>query len=101
MLVGLYADGIRFPGPARRPRLPDDRFWTWSRRLGYEALAHPVATHVLRHTAIATLNDRTRDLRAAQAFAGHASPETTVLYTRVTRDRLVEAVSAISYEEAP
>jgi len=46
------------------------------------------------HTAIATLNDTTRDLRA---FARR--PETTVLYTRVPRRRLEEAVSAIDYGE--
>jgi len=73
--------------------------WTWSRRLGLEALGVPVSTHILRHTAIATLNDRTRDLRAAQHFAGHASPETTVIYTRVSRDRLIEAVSMIGWED--
>lgn len=74
--------------------------WTWSRRLGREALGVPVSPHVLRHTAIATLNDRTRDLRAAQHFAGHVSPETTVIYTRVSRDRLAEAVSMIGWEGA-
>ena len=71
--------------------------WTWSRRLGELALAGPVPTHVLRHTAIATLNDVTRDLRAAQLFAGHASSETTEIYTRVSTDRLVAAVAAIDY----
>ncbi|MDA8290461.1 MAG: site-specific integrase, partial [Actinomycetota bacterium] len=59
--------------------------WTWTRRLSRVALGADVAPHVLRHTAIATLNDATRDLRAAQEFARHASPETTVLYTRVGR----------------
>jgi integrase len=71
--------------------------WTWSRQVGQRALGVPVPTHVLRHTAIATLNDCTRDLRTAQEFARHASPETTVLYTRVSRDRLVAAVAAIDY----
>lgn len=74
--------------------------WTWCRRIARAALGVDVPTHVLRHTAIATLNDCTRDLRAAQAFARHASPETTVIYTRVARDRLVAAVAAIDYGEA-
>jgi site-specific recombinase XerD len=43
------------------------------------------------------LNDGTRDLRTAQEFARHASPETTVIYTRVPRERLVAAVAAIDY----
>lgn len=71
--------------------------WGWCRALSLEALEIPIATHVLRHTAIATLNDKTRDLRAAQSFARHASPETTVIYTRVSRDRLINAVAAIDY----
>jgi integrase/recombinase XerC len=73
--------------------------WTWTRRLGRIAIDVAVPPHVLRHTAIATMNDITRDLRAAQHFAGHASPETTVIYTRVSRQRLVDAVSAITYDE--
>ena len=72
--------------------------WLWCReRVSRQALGFEVATHVLRHTAIATLNDATHDLRAAQEFARHLSPETTVLYTRVSRRRLVEAVAAIDY----
>lgn len=71
--------------------------WTWTRRLSRVALGIDVAPHVLRHTAIATLNDLTQDLRAAQEFARHASPETTVLYTRVDRARLVAAVATLNY----
>jgi integrase len=85
-----------FPG-RRGGHVTPTTVWTWSRRLGRVALGAPVATHVLRHTAIATLNDCTRDLRTAQEFARHASPETTVIYTRVRRDRLVAAVAAIDY----
>lgn len=61
------------------------------------AIGEVVAPHRLRHTAIATLNDRTGDLRTAQAFARHASPETTVIYTRFPRRRLVAAVEALDY----
>lgn len=71
--------------------------WIWSRKLSFEALDKLVPPHVLRHTAITTLNDKTGDLRAAQEFAGHLSPETTVIYTRVTRDRLIAAVAQINY----
>ena len=71
--------------------------WLWCRQLSGRALGFEISPHVLRHTAIATLNDTTRDLRAAQVFARHLSPETTVLYTRVSRRRLVEAVEAIDY----
>ena len=51
----------------------------------------------LRHTAIATANDRTGDLRAAQEFARHARPETTAIYTRATAKRLWEALLALDY----
>lgn len=90
-----------FPGRGPREHVNPTTVWTWSRRLSERALGLEVATHRLRHTAIATLNDRTGDLRTAQAFARHVSPETTTLYTRVSRSRLEAAVAAIIYEEAP
>lgn len=105
-LIGrLEAERRRARGPFVFPGDVDGHVnpttvWTWSRRLGLQALGYAVSTHVLRHTAIATLNDRTGDLRAAQSFAGHRSPETTVLYTRVSRDRLVSAVASIDWEES-
>ena len=58
-----------------------------------------VPTHVLRHTALATALDNCHDLRAVQELAGHARPETTAGYTRVTARRLTEAVGAIHYGE--
>ncbi len=86
-----------FPGQRGHDHVCAATVWLWSRRVSRQALGFEVATHVLRHTAIATLNDATHDLRAAQEFARHLSPETTVLYTRVSRRRLVEAVAAIDY----
>jgi integrase len=72
--------------------------WGWVRRLSRRALGVDVAPHELRHTAIATLHDLSGDLRVAQAFAGHARIETTVLYTRLPARRLEAAVAALSYE---
>jgi len=60
----------------------------------------PVRPHELRHTALATALDRTKDLRAVMTFAGHARPETTAGYTRTTRKRLEAVVAAIDYEAA-
>lgn len=88
-----------FPGSRGRAHVTPATVWGWVRRLSIEALGTEVAPHRLRHTAIATLNDRTGDLRTAQAFARHQSPETTVVYTRVSRRRLESAVSSLSYEE--
>lgn len=73
--------------------------WTWVREVSAGAGLPAVPTHVLRHTALATALDNCRDLRAVQDLAGHAWPETTAGYTRVTKRRLVDAVGAIQYGE--
>jgi integrase len=73
--------------------------WLWVREVAEEAGLEAVPTHVLRHTALATALDNCRDLRAVQELAGHARPETTAGYTRVTRSRLLDAVEAIAYGE--
>jgi integrase len=73
--------------------------WLWVREVADDAGLGAVPTHVLRHTALATALDNCRDLRAVQMLAGHARPETTAGYTRVTRRRLVDAVTAIHYGE--
>lgn len=72
--------------------------WVWTREVARAAGIGDVATHVLRHTALATANDATGNLRAVQALAGHARPETTSIYTRASAKALVEAVMSISYE---
>ncbi len=86
-----------FPGQGGRGHVCPTTVWLWSRRVSRRALGFEIPPHVLRHTAIATLNDATHDLRAAQEFARHLSPETTVLYTRVSRQRLEDAVRKIDY----
>jgi integrase len=72
--------------------------WDWCRRLAAEAgVSQAVWTHRLRHTALATQNDATGDLRTVQAFAGHSRPEVTSGYTRATSRRLLAAVAALDY----
>lgn len=73
--------------------------WLWVREVAQAAGLPFVPTHVLRHTALATALDNCRDLRAVQELAGHARPETTAGYTRVTRTRLSDAVESITYGE--
>jgi integrase len=85
-----------FPGRWGGPVNPTT-IWLWVRAVAHGAGLPPIPTHVLRHTCLATALDATRDLRAVQELAGHARPETTAGYTRVRRDRLVDAVSAIEY----
>jgi integrase/recombinase XerC len=75
--------------------------WLWVRDVALEAGLPAVPTHVLRHTALATALDNCHDLRAVQELAGHARPETTAGYTRVTSRRLEEAVHSIAYGEVP
>lgn len=75
--------------------------WAWVGRLAREAGLEHTAPHVLRHLALATANDRTGDLRAVQDLARHAEISTTAGYTRATAARLVAAVEAINYDEAP
>ena len=53
--------------------------------------------HRLRHTALATANDRLGDLRAVSLFARHARVETTMIYTRTTARKLRQVVSALEY----
>lgn len=85
-----------FPAPGAGHVCPTT-VWTWVRTVAAEAGVGPVTVHQLRHTALATALDATRDLRAVQQLAGHARPETTAIYTRTTRRRLEAVVAAIDY----
>jgi integrase len=54
-----------------------------------------VSPHVLRHTAITEVNDRTGRLRDAQGFARHLDPRVTSGYTRLKARRLRAAVESL------
>lgn len=85
-----------FPGRFGGPVTPAT-IWDWIRKLSNEAGVVGMTPHRGRHTALATANDATGDLRAVQAFARHAKPETTAGYTRATNRRLQAVVAAIDY----
>ena len=89
-----------FPGRQPGTHVNPTTIWTWTRRVADAAGLGPIPPHVLRHTALTTALDITRDLRAVQELARHADPVTTAGYTRVRRRRLLETVTAICYEEA-
>ncbi len=86
-----------FPGRYVGCHITPATVWAWVAEVTDAAGVGPVTTHRLRHTALATANDRTGDLRAVQTFARHQSPRTTAGYTRTTRQRLRETVDALDY----
>jgi len=72
--------------------------WNWVVKVAKKAgVDEHVWPHRLRHTALATANDNTGNLRAVQSFAGHARPETTSGYTRTTATRLREVSDSLDY----
>ena len=86
-----------FVGKHRGCPVGPSTVWHWVRVVAESAGLDPVRCHQLRHTALSTMNDTTGDLRTVQYFAGHAKPETTSGYTRVTDRRLRAAVAALDY----
>lgn len=88
--------GYLFPGRVGGHVSPAT-VWEYVRRVGADAGLPGLQAHVLRHTALAEAHDRSGDLRAVQHFARHAKPETTLLYTRTTAERLAAVVGMIDY----
>ena len=60
----------------------------------------PVSAHVLRHTAITTV-ERHAGFAVAQAFAGHSASSVTGTYTQARIDEVAQAVSALTGEAHP
>lgn len=86
-------EGFIFPGSRDRAFVTPATVNLWITEVGSEVGLPSLTPHILRHTCLATANDRLGDLRAVQTFARHSKPETTAGYTR-TRLRQLEAVSA-------
>lgn len=89
---GAYVFAGRYGGPVTPATV-----WAWVREVSSDAGVPVIPPHVLRHTSLATANDNTGDLRAVQAFAGHAKPETTAGYTRANGRRLAAVVASLDY----
>ena len=84
-----------FPGAGGRGHAHPATIWAYVRDVGASAGVAELQTHQLRHTCLATMLDGCRDLGAVQDFAGHASPETTRIYTRTSDARMAAAVAAL------
>jgi site-specific recombinase XerC len=67
-------------------------FTEWQERAGLE---RHYTFHTSRHNACSSLYEVTKDIRAVQEFARHASIETTQIYTHISRSRLSKAVQRL------
>jgi integrase/recombinase XerC len=71
-------------GTALTARLAQRLVHTYALRAGIEKSVHP---HLLRHSFATHLLDGGADLRVVQELLGHASLETTQIYTHVSTER--------------
>jgi len=65
---------------------------------GIERRVHP---HMLRHTALTNVQQRTGDLRVTQTVAGHTDPRNTVRYTEVKPEAVARALGVTPEEPQP
>jgi integrase/recombinase XerD len=74
-----------------RPSRVDIWRWlaAWSKKAGF---AEPVHPHRFRHACATSLLENGADLRSIQSLLGHASLQTTQIYTAVTQSNLVRTV---------
>lgn len=86
-----------FPGRVGGGHASPASVWNWVREVASDAGVGLVRPHWLRHTALATQNDVTGDLRAVQHFAGHARSATTEGYTRASQAALRRVSDALDY----
>ena len=85
-------DGELVPGKALDPRYVRELVARLAARAGIERRVHP---HMLRHTALTALYDKTHDLRMVQAVAGHTTSRMTERYTHVHPLAVAEAMGAL------
>ena len=55
-----------------------------------------ISPHVLRHSCALTILQATKDLRKVSLWLGHASMQTTEIYTRADPSIKLEAIDAVS-----
>ena len=87
-----------FPGSQGRRHVTAATIWNWVREVAREAgVEEAVWPHRLRHTALATANDRCHDLRSVADFARHRDPTVTMIYTRTTETNLRRVADSLEY----
>ncbi len=91
--AGTWVFPGRFGGPCNPATI-----WHWIKTLAEEAGVKDFTPHRGRHTALATANDNSGDLRTVQAIARHAQIQTTSGYTRATGRKMREVMEAIRYD---
>jgi site-specific recombinase XerD len=80
------------PGEALDSRYVRDLVKHLAANAGIERRVHP---HMLRHTALTALYDKTRDLRMVQTVAGHTTSRMTERYTHVHPVAIAKAMGAL------
>ena len=90
-LVKEASPAIFMNDRGHRPSRVDIWRWlaAWSAKAGF---AEPVNPHRFRHGCATALLERGADLRSIQMLLGHASIQTTQIYTSVTTGTLAKAV---------
>jgi integrase/recombinase XerD len=85
------SDSILINDRGRRPSRVDVWRWLamWSARAGFE---EPVNPHRFRHGCATALLESGADLRSIQVLLGHASIQTTQIYTAVAGRTMVETI---------
>ena len=80
------------PGEALDARYVRDLVRRLAAKAGIGRRVHP---HMLRHTALTALYDRTQNLRMVQTVAGHTTSRMTERYTHVHPLAMAEAMGAL------
>ncbi len=91
ILMKENSDSILINDRGHRPSRVDVWRWlaAWSARAGF---TEPVNPHRFRHGCATALLEGGADLRSIQILLGHASIQTTQIYTNVTTSTLTKAV---------
>lgn len=85
-------EGKLTPGKPLDSRYVRDLVKRLAAKAGITRRVHP---HMLRHTALTALYDRTQDLRLVQTVAGHTTSRMTERYTHVHSIAVAKAMGAI------